>query len=322
MLLNVVLLLAGFSLLVWSANKFILGASCAAKYMGMPPLLVGLTFVAMGTSFPELMVSFVAALSDTPELAIGNAIGSNITNIGLVLGLTAIICPIAVRSNLLKREFPALILLMLLAGAMLWDATLSRFEGVCLLAGLVAYTAWLVHIGLTSERKEPLTKEYKEQIASQKLSKAQAWFWLLAGAFLLYLSARMVVAGGVGIASAFGVSDLIIGLTIVAIGTSLPELMASLISALKNEHDIAIGNVIGSNIFNLLGVMGLPALISPAYLEREIFTRDYAIMLLMTALLFIMAYGFKGPGRISRAEGAALLAIYLSYLGYLIYVTH
>lgn len=321
MITQILILIAGFTLLVWGADRFILGASATAKHTGMPPLLVGLTFVALGTSFPELMVSLVAALKGTPELAVGNALGSNIVNIGLVLGLTAIICPVMVNSKFIKREFPIVFIILLIVGLMLWDYKLDRFEGVILFAGLAGYVAWLVYQALASNGDEVLTQEYSKQLDEQLISLPKALFWFILGGILLYFSAQMVVNSGVFIARAMGVSDVVIGLTIVALGTSLPELMATLVAALKREFDIAVGNVIGSNIFNLLGVLGLPALISPAYFKPEIFTRDYAIMLLLTVLLFVFAYGFnKKPGQINRWEGALLLFVYFGYLG-ILYVT-
>lgn len=321
MAIQILILIAGFVLLVWSADRFILGASATAKHTGMPPLLVGLTFVALGTSFPELMVSLVAALKGTPELAVGNALGSNIVNIGLVLGLTAMICPIMVNSKFIRREFPIVFIILMVVGLMLWDYKLDRFEGVILFVGLASYVAWLVYQGLTHSKGEVLTQEYEKQLDTQLIALPKALFWFILGGILLYFSAQMVVGSGVFIARALGVSDVVIGLTVVALGTSLPELMATLVAALKREFDIALGNVIGSNIFNLLGVLGLPALISPAYFKPEIFTRDYAIMLLLTVLLFVFAYGFnKKPGRINRLEGAILLIVYFGYLG-ILYVT-
>lgn len=321
MFFNIVFILLGFILLVWSADKFISGASIAAKHLGMPPLLVGLTMVALGTSFPELMVSAVSVFAGTPELAIGNAIGSNITNIGLVIGLTAIICPLTVSSRLLKREFPLLFLVMAVLGVMMYFRQLYRWEGALLLLGLVLYIYWLVREGMKANSGEPLTQEYKESLATLKYTKPQAWFWFAFGGIMLVVSARIIVYSAVNLAQMWGVSDVVIGLTIVAIGTSLPELMASLVGALKNEHDIAIGNVIGSNLFNILGVLGLPILISPTYLEKEIFTRDYAIMLILTVALFLTAYGFRGPGRIKRWEGSLLLFFYIVYLA-ILYITH
>jgi cation:H+ antiporter len=321
MSIQILLLIAGFTLLVWSADKFILGASATAKHTGLPPLLVGLTFVALGTSFPELMVSLVAAIKGTPELAVGNALGSNIVNIGLVIGLTAIICPIMVNSKFIRREFPIIFVIIALVGLMLWDGVLARTEGWLLFCGLFAYIVWLVYQGLTVDADEVLTQEYTKQIRESLIPLPKAIFWFIAGGVLLYISAQMVVSSGVFIARALGVDDVVIGLTIVAFGTSLPELMATLIAALKREFDIALGNVIGSNIFNLLGVLGLPALITPAYFKPEIFTRDYAIMLLLTLMLFIFAYGFnKKPGRINRWEGAALIVVYLIYM-VILYVT-
>lgn len=308
---------SGFALLVWGADRFVLGASATARNLGVSPLIIGLTIVGFGTSAPEMLVSAIAAGAGNPNIGIGNAIGSNITNIGLVLGITALVTPLAVRSETLKREFPALFLIMLLSLLLLLDGEMGRLDGLILLAGLAAMVYWMVRLGLRERRGgDPMESEFIDEIPSHMPMKT-ALLWLLVGMVVLLGSSRMLVWGSVNVAQWFGISDLIIGLTIVAIGTSLPELAASVMSALKGEHDIAIGNVLGSNMFNLLAVLGMPGLIMPSAPPPELLNRDYPTMFGLTLALFLMGYGFLKPGRISRAEGGLLLLGYLGYMGML-----
>lgn len=305
-------LLAGFILLVWSADRFVDGAAALARHLGVSPLIVGLTIVGFGTSAPELVVSAVAALQGNAGLAVGNALGSNIANIGLVLGTTAIITPLHIRSEIIRGEYPILFLVMLATLALILDGYLSRIDGIILLIGLIMTLTWLVKLGKRRAKAEPLASEFAAEMP--KLSRSLAALWVGLGLVLLIVSSRLLVYGAVAIAQWFGVSDLIIGLTIVAIGTSLPELAASVMSALKREPDIAIGNVIGSNIFNLLGVLGIPGVIAPLVIEDAVLQRDYPYMIGMTILLFALAYGFRGPARLRRAEGALLLSGFVAYL--------
>jgi cation:H+ antiporter len=284
MLLPTLAVLAGFVALTWGADRFVVGAAATARNLGMPTLVIGLTVVGFGTSAPEILVSSMAAWQGNTSLAVGNALGSNITNIALVLGATALITPLRVHSSVLRREFPVLMAIMLFTLALLTDGRLDRHDGLLLLAGLAV---------------------------AMPLSRALTW--LLIGLLVLLGSARILVWGAVEIATLFGVSDLVIGLTIVAIGTSLPELAASVTSALKHEHDIAIGNIIGSNMYNLLAVLGLPALIHPADLPAEVLMRDYPVMIVLTLGLFAAAYGFRGAGQINRVEGGLLLASFCGY---------
>jgi cation:H+ antiporter len=308
---------SGFALLVWGADRFVLGASATARNLGVSPLIIGLTIVGFGTSAPEMLVSAIAAAAGNPNMGIGNAIGSNITNIGLVLGLTALVTPLAVRSETLKREFPVLFLIMLLSLLLLLDGEMGRFDGVILLAGLGAMIYWMVRLGLRERSNgDPMESEFIDEIPAHMPMKT-ALLWLVVGMAVLLGSSRMLVWGSVNVAQWFGISDLVIGLTIVAIGTSLPELAASVMSALKGEHDIALGNVLGSNMFNLLAVLGMPGLIMPSITPSELLSRDYPTMFGLTLALFIMGYGFLKPGRISRAEGGLLLLGYLVYLGML-----
>ena len=312
-MLSIVAILGGFVALVWGADRFVSGASATASNFGISPLIIGLTIVGLGTSAPEIFVSIVAAWQGNPSLAVGNAIGSNITNIGLVLGCTAIMMPLVVKSDILRREYPVMFVVMLVALMLIVDGHLGFWDGVILMAGLVLMIYWIVSLGLRKNKRDPLEKEYAKEIP--QLSTQMAILWLVLGLIILLISSRFLVWGAVNIAQALGVSDLIIGLTVVAIGTSLPELAASLISAYKKEPDIAIGNVIGSNMFNLLVVLGLPGLISPHTLDPAVLTRDFPFMIGLSVALFAVAYGFRGDGRITRVEGALLLTAYFAYLG-------
>ena len=300
-------------LLTWSADRFVIGASALAYNLNVSPLIIGLTIVSLGTSAPEILVSAVASLQGNGGLAIGNALGSNIINIALILGVTALIVPLKVHSSIVRREMPVLIGVMLLGLLLLLDGRLGQFDGVVLLSGMALMLLWMTHIGIKEKSShDPISEEFADEVPTN-LSMSRASFWIVVGGLCLLGSSKLLVWGAVAIAHAMGVSDLIIGLTIVAMGTSLPELAASVMSALKNEHDIAIGNVIGSNIFNLLAVLGLPGLLNPGPFDAIVLTRDYPVMLGLTVLFFIMAYGFRGPGRINRFEGALLVLAFAGY---------
>ncbi len=309
-------IVTGFALLVWGADRFVHGAAATARNLGVSPLIIGLTIVGFGTSAPEMLVSAMAALAGNPGIALGNALGSNITNIGLVLGTTALISPLAVRSETLRREFPVLFAVMLLTLLLLLDGHLGRLDGAVLLAGFFLMMYWMVSIGRRERSGDPMDKEFADEIPAG-MKTGRALFWVGIGLLTLLGSSRLLVWGAVNVAHAFGVSDLVIGLTIVAIGTSLPELAASVVSAMRNEPDIAIGNVLGSNMFNLLAVLGLPGLIHPLATPPEVLRRDFPIMIGFTVVLFAMAYGFRGPGRLNRQEGAILLTGYAVYLAFL-----
>lgn len=312
MLLPILAVLAGFVALTWGADRFVLGAAATARNLGVPTLVIGLTVVGFGTSAPEVLVSATAAWDGNTSLAIGNAIGSNITNIALVLGATAVIMPLRVHSGVLRREFPVLMAVTLFTLALLTDGRLDRHDGLLLLAGLAVMLYWMVNIGLRARQSDPIQSEYATEIPAA-MAPGLALLWLLVGLAVLLLSARLLVWGAVEIAVALGVSDLVIGLTVVAIGTSLPELAASVVSALRHEHDIAIGNIIGSNMYNLLAVLGLPGLIHPDTFPAEVLMRDFPVMIVLTLGLFAAAYGFRGAGQITRYEGAALLAAFAGY---------
>lgn len=313
LLLSALAIGAGLALLVWGADRFVHGAAATARNLGVPPLIVGLTIVGFGTSAPEMLVSIVAAAQGNPALAVGNAVGSNITNIGLVLGATALTAPLRVRSGTLRREFPMAFLITLVTLLLMLDGALSRWDGIILLSGLGLMAYWMVTLGRRANRRDPLENEFEQEIPVG-MSTTHALLWVVIGLALLLISSRALVWGAVNLAHAFGVSDLVIGLTVVAIGTSLPELAASVMSALKREPDIALGNVLGSNMFNMLAVIGFPALISPLRLDAALLERDMPIMIGLSIALFVMAYGFRGDGRITRWNGAILIAAYLGYL--------
>lgn len=317
MFLAILALVAGLALLVWSADKFVDGAAATAGYAGMPPLLIGMVIVGFGTSAPEMVVSAIAALDGNPALAIGNGYGSNITNIALILGLVALISPIAVNSQVVRKELPILMLVTLFAGWQLYDGHLSRADAWGLLAVFFAVMGWSIWQGMRNA-KDNYSTQADAELSENDLSLKQAIFWLVLGLALLIIASRLVVFGAVFIAESLGVSDLVIGLTVVAIGTSLPELAASLIAIKKGEHDLALGNVIGSNLFNTLAVVGIAAAIKPMSLESVVLTRDWALMALLTAAIFVMGYGYKKHGRINRIHGAILLLVYMSYSGYLV----
>ena len=318
MLIPSIQIIIGLIFLVWGADRFVAGAAALARNMGISPLLIGLTIVALGTSAPEIFVAITASLQGNPALAIGNALGSNIANIGLVLGLSAIVAPLTVHSKTLKREYPVLFGISLVAWILMMDGDLSRLDGSILLIGLSLFLIWMTWLGLHPKNHDPMIDEYRAEIPSA-MSTGIASLWLVLGLIVLPLSSKLLVDGAVDIAKIFGLSDFVIGLTIVAVGTSLPEIATSVTAAIKGEDDIAIGNIIGSNMFNLLAVLPFPGLIAPGIVDPKLLTRDLPVMLGLTVLLFIVAYGFRGPGHIKRYEGFLLL---FAYLGYLIMLIH
>ncbi|PCI33856.1 MAG: calcium/sodium antiporter [Alphaproteobacteria bacterium] len=311
-------IVVGFAVLVWSADRFVDGAAATAKYAGMSSLIIGMVIVGFGTSAPEMVVSAFAAADGKPGLALGNGYGSNIVNISLVLGITALITPIVVHSKIIRKELPLLAALGLFSGWQLWDGELSRLDGIVLLAGFFGLIGWSVYAGMRA-RGDTLEQEMDQELTSHAMTLRQAIIWLVVGLALLIVSSRILVWGAVTIAEGLGVSDLVIGLTIVALGTSLPELAASVAAVRKGEHDIALGNVIGSNMFNLLAVVGIAGVIAPTSVLPEVLSRDWPTMMGLIVGLFVMAYGFRKPGRISRVQGLLLVAVYIvynSYLGY------
>lgn len=314
--LNLFAIGAGLALLIWGADRFVAGASALARNLGVSPLLIGLTIVAFGTSAPELLVSAVAAFEGNPGLGIGNALGSNIANVALVVGATAVVTPLLVQSRVLRREFPILIVTLFVVLILLWDNDLGRLDGILLLGGLLLAIFMVVRIGQRSQGDDPLATEFDLEVPPP-LPASKTILLFGVGLVALFLGSQLLVWGATQVARVLGVSDLVVGLTIVAIGTSLPELAASIAGALKKEHDIAIGNIIGSNMFNVLGVMAMPAIIKPGPLPSEVLARDYPVMVVLTLALLGMSWGFRGPGKVTRGEGGLLLAAYVGYLGWL-----
>jgi cation:H+ antiporter len=317
MLEQIFILLIALIALVWSADKFVFGASSLARNLGVSPMIIGLTIVAMGSSAPEMMVAATASMQGNPNTAIGNAIGSNITNIALVLGITALLQPLTVSSQTIKREIPLILAVTALGYWMLIDNHFSFIEGIILMSAFAIYIIALLLITLKKTKgkasDDPLIIEAEQDVAdavSMKLSLT----WLLVGMILLPLSASFLVESSVFIAKAFGISDLVIGLTIIAIGTSLPELAASIVSIIKKEDDLALGNIIGSNIFNILAVLPLAGLIAPGSIDALAASRDAPYMLGVTLLLLLLCFSRKlGAFRITRAKGALLLISFVAY---------
>lgn len=310
MLLSLASIVIGLVLLLWSADKFIEGAAAVAKSLGMSTLLIGMIVVGFGTSAPELAVSAISSLNGNPGIALGNGYGSNITNIALVLGLTALISPVAIKKMVIKKELPILLGVTLIAFFHLQDGQLSRMEAVSEIVILVGAFIWLVF----SSQK---TFEEEEVPA---MSSGMAWIWLIVGFALLVVSSRLLVWGAVNVAHAFGVSDLVIGLTVVAIGTSLPELAASAFAAKKGEHDLVVGNVIGSNLFNTFAVVGLAGAIHPMQVPAAVLSRDWPLMFGLTLSIFLIGIWQKNQPKqqLHRWQGFAFVSIYVIYTCYLI----
>ena len=317
MLGNAFEVIVGLLLLVWGADRFVHGAAATARNLGVPPLLIGLTIVAVATSAPEILVSIVASLRGEPDLAIGNAIGSNIANIGMVLGVVAILRPVELKSATLRRDMPALLAVTLLTVALFLDSFLSRVDGLVLLTGLIIVMFWLTRLGFRSSSSDPLQAEFDAEIPKHK-SMRVAIFWLLVGIATLLVGAELMVDGAIEIAKALGVSEVVIGVTLVALATSLPELAVSVVSAFRGEYGLAIGNIVGSNIFNLLAVIGIAGVIQPAALPPSVLSLHIFVMVAFTLVLFAMTYEYDGSGRITRLEGFALLGAYLAYQAYVV----
>ena len=315
MLLPIAAIIVGLLLLIWSADRFVDGAAATARHFGMPQLLIGIVIIGFGTSAPEMIVSAFSALNGNPGIALGNAYGSNITNIGLILGLTALVLPLAVNSQVLKQELLVLIFVTALSAFLIMDGDVLRLDAWILLGIFFIYMGWTIWTGLRN-RDDSLVHDVKEELQEQEyMSLAKALMWVVIGLALLMGSSQLLVWGAVEIARYFGVSDLVVGLTIVAVGTSLPELASSIAAARKNEVDLAVGNIIGSNLFNTLAVVGLAGAIAPMQIEQEVFTRDMPVMSVLTVLLLVFGFGKKG--QINRIKGLILLLAYISYNFYL-----
>ncbi|MDK4564794.1 calcium/sodium antiporter [Kingella kingae] len=315
MIYAILAVIIGLVALVWSADRFIDGAAATAKHFGMSPLLIGMVIVGFGTSAPEMVVSVLSAMGGSPGIALGNAYGSNITNIALILGVTALISPIAVQREIVKTEMPILLAITALVTWQLWDGKLTLLDGVILLGILIAYMTWTVRKNLKGA--DNIIEDIADEIDhTPAMTLKKSLFWLVFGLIVLVLSSRLLVWGAVTIAQSMGVSDLIIGLTVVAVGTSLPELASSIAAARKGEHDIALGNIVGSNLFNTLAVVGLATVIHPMDVAAEILNRDVLIMAILTVVLLVFCLGEQA--KIGRAKGGLFLATYVAYTVYLI----
>jgi len=311
MIVSIIAVLIGLGLLIWSADRFVEGASATASQLGVSTLVIGITIIGFGTSAPEILISVFSSLDNTPDLAIGNALGSNIANIALILGVTALLVPLPIASNLLKKEFPILLGATAIVAYCLYDAKLSFYEGIFL---LIVLAACLIYFVKSSKSDDPLNQELADEIP-QDMTFKQSIMWLVIGLLVLVFSSKLLVWGAVNIAVSLGVPDLIIGLTIVALGTSLPELAASIAGAKKGEPDLAIGNIIGSNLFNSLAVIAIPGLILNGFtIASTAITRDLPVMIGLTILLYLIAKLPSGKDSIiSRGKGALLLSAFLAY---------
>lgn len=319
MLLATLAILIGLPILLWSADKFVGGAASVANHFGMSPLLIGMLIIGFGTSAPEIIVSIFAAIQENAGIALGNAYGSNVANILLILGLTAVISPIAVKSNIIKKELPVLLGITFFAAWQVLDQNVSKDDAFSLLGLFVLLISWSIYHGMKGDSDE-LASEYSDEINAHAGTVKTHVVWLITGLLLLVASSRMLVWGAVEVATYFGVSDTIIGLTVIAIGTSLPELASSLVAVKKGEHDLAIGNVIGSNMFNTLAVVGIAGTIQPMAVSADFLYRDVVVMLASTVALFIFCIGIKRQGRLNRLEGGAFVLAYAAYTYWLIQV--
>jgi len=317
MLVATALLIIGLVLLVYGADRLVFSAAILCRSFGIPPLIIGMTVVGIGTSLPELIVSFSAATHGQMDIAVGTAMGSNITNILLILGGAALLHPLTVHSNLIRRELPLMLLVTLLCGVTLFDNELSRNDGLALIAIAAIYLLFIIKIARRAERdgNDSLTREQLAELPRDEAGNTVAFLWLAVALILQPMSTRMVIDNATVIADYFGVSELVIGLTIISVGTSLPELATVIAGALKGEDDIAVGNLIGSNIYNIAIVLGIPALIHPGTLDTAIFARDYWVMLGVSALFTLIC--LQRSRRIGRLAGALLLCGFIVWVGML-----
>lgn len=314
-ILPLITLFLGLALLVWSSDIFIDSAASVAQHLNIAPLIIGVVVLGFGTSAPEMLVAILASLDNSPGLAIGNVVGSNIANIGLILGITAIVSPIVIKSSLLKREFPILLVISVIGILLMLDKDLDALDGYILIILLMVVMAWMIHANRNINPTDPLSNETLEELKEHpKMGLSKSWVLLITGLIILIISAKMMVWGAVEIAYFFQVPDMIIGLTIIAIGTSLPELAAAISAARKGEADLMIGNIIGSNLFNLLAVMSMPALIAPSLIENTTLLIDYPIMLALTVAMLLVALPHKGRAVITKFEGSLLVISFISYM--------
>ncbi|MDL5026319.1 calcium/sodium antiporter [Vibrio gigantis] len=316
MLEAIAFLIIGLGFLVWSADKLVYGAAALARNFGISPLVIGMTILAMGSSAPEMMVSATAALDGKTDTAVGNVLGSNIANIALILGITALIKPLSISSGVIRRELPLMIGVTLLAGALLWDNHLGFYEGVLLFVLFGAFLFAMLQISRSEKKNGDAFLDEQESEIPEGVSNPKAAMWVVIGLIILPLAADMLVDNAVIIAKYFGMSDLVIGLTIIAVGTSLPELAASLAGVMKGEDDMAVGNIIGSNVFNILAVMGIPGILNPSILSEFAMGRDFWVMLGVSLLLVVMALGKSRS--VNRIEGGVLIVTFVVYQSYLL----
>ncbi len=321
MLLAAFAILIGFVALLWGADRFVVGAAATARNLGVSPLVIGLTIVGFGTSAPEMLVSAMAAWAGSGQLSVGNALGSCVTNVALVLGASALVAPLTVHSRIVRRELPLLLGVMVLSGWLLWDGDLSRMDGALLLTTLLGYLGWMARNALAERSAraslaDPLQVEFEAEIP-EDMSTARALGWLGVGLVTLVFGSRVLVWGAVDVARHLGVPELVVGLSVVALGTSLPEVAASVVAARKGEHDIAVGNVVGSNLFNLAGVLALPGLIAPGRVDPHVVARDVPVMFGVTGLLVFFSHGFGRDSVLRRWHGAVLVLVYAAYVTWL-----
>lgn len=309
-LLPIIALLTGFILLIWSADTFTENGARIATIFKVSPLVIGLLIFGFGTSAPEMLVSGLAAINGNTGISIGNAIGSNIFNIALVLGVSAIIAPIEVKSSILKKEWMFLMFVTVVTGFLLWDKHLGIVDGLILLTLLVLFLTYTFKTAKSNNNHE-----FDEIIkAVEKNQVGKTWLMLILGLVVLMSSAKLIVWSGVQVAQSFGVSDLVIGLSVIALGTSLPELAVSIASVLKKQYDMVVGNIIGSNLFNTIAVLAIPGLIHPSNIADEVISRDYLVMLLLTILLFVVSYKIQKKHVINRFEGIVLVSVFSIYI--------
>ena len=312
MLISAAAVLIGLLLLFWGADRLVVGAGATARNLGVPPILIGLVIVGFATSAPEMLISAVASMDNAPALAVGNALGSNIANLGLVLGIAILICPITVQSETLRREFPAVLAATVLAILLFLDNQISRLDAVVLLLALGTLTVWIIIVGSRSSVFDPIRADSEAEFRGD-MPAGKATFWLVIGLVTLLGGAELMVNGGIDVARRIGVSELVVGVTVVAVGTSLPELAVAIAGSLKGESDLVLGNVLGSNIFNLLAVIGIAGAIRPHHFDDGVLTLHFAVMSILTLGVFLLAYNRRSRVQLTRSSGGVLLATFLIY---------
>jgi len=318
MLISAAAVLIGLLLLFWGADRLVVGAGATARNLGVSPILIGLVVVGFATSAPEMLISALASMDNAPALAIGNALGSNIANLGLVLGTAILICPLAVQSETLRREFPAVLAATVLALLLFLDNQISRLDAVMLLAALGALTVWIIIVGSKSSVFDPIRADSEAEFRAD-IPASKATFWLVIGLLTLLVGAELMVNGGTDVAKRMGVSELVLGITVVAVGTSLPELAVAIAGSLKGESDLVLGNVLGSNIFNLLAVIGIAGAIRPHEFDDGVLTLHFAFMGILTLGVFLLAYNRRSRVQLTRPSGGVLLATFLIYQSFVLW---